>query len=125
MKQSPARLIIYADQSEASDKNGTLDFLVLLHKTPKILSGLRVLKALVTERGLFYARLSEIANSGNQSIGKMYLEYPRLLPKASDPRYGEEYYYYEFNPNGTMASKYVNSWLIFGVVKLNLMKIEN
>ena len=59
-------------------------------------------------------RLSEIANSGNQSIGKMYLEY-RLLPKASDPRYGEEYYYYEFNPNGTMASKYVNSWLIFGV----------
>ena len=38
----------------------------------------------------------------------------------SDPRYGEEYYYYEFNANGTMAANFVNAWLIFGAGTLDI-----
>ena len=38
--------------------------------------------------------------------------------KISDPRYGEEYYYYEFNANGTMAVDFVNTWLVFGAGNL-------
>ena len=52
MKQSPARLIIYADQSEASDKNKYLRFFGIITQDPKILrSGLRVLKALIYRKG--------------------------------------------------------------------------
>ena len=34
-------------------------------------------------------KLTEIVNGQNKRIGKMYLEYPRIQSKVSDPRYGK------------------------------------
>ena len=47
---------------------------------------------------------SQIANGRGKRIGKMYLEYPRIQSQFNDRRYGEEYYYDEFNANGTMGA---------------------
>ena len=38
----------------------------------------------------------------------MNLDYPRVSAQSGG---SEEYYYYEFNSNGTMATGYSNTWL--------------
>ncbi|MEC8279836.1 MAG: hypothetical protein VXZ88_04700, partial [Verrucomicrobiota bacterium] len=38
----------------------------------------------------------------------MNLDYPRLSAQSGG---SEQYYYYEFNSNGTMATDYDNTWL--------------
>ena len=120
MNQSPARLIIYADQGEDSDKNKYLRFFGIVTQDPnnprKWIAGT---EGTYLPKGIYFMpKLSEMANGRNKRIGKMYLEYPRIQSKFSDPRYGEEYYYYEFNANGTMAVDFVNTWLVFGAGNL-------
>ena len=120
MNQSPARLIIYADQGDDSDKNKYLRFFGIVTQDPnnprKWIAGT---EGTYLPKGIYFMpKLSEMANSRNKRIGKMYLEYPRIQSKFSDPRYGEEYYYYEFNANGTMAVDFVNTWLVFGAGNL-------
>ena len=115
MKQSPARLIIYADESRNRDDNKYLRFIGIITQDPdnpgKWIAGT---EGTYLPKGIYFMpKLTEIANQRN-SIGKMYLEYPRIQSKFSDPNVGEAYYYYEFNANGTMAQRYVNAWLIFG-----------
>ena len=50
----------------------------------------------------------------------MKINYPRQLAQFGSS--GEEYYYYEFNNNGTMATGYDNSWLAIqaGTLKPNI-----
>lgn len=120
MNQSPARLIIYADQGDDSDKNKYLRFFGIVTQDPnnprKWIAGT---EGTYLPKGIYFMpKLSEMANGRNKRIGKMYLEYPRIQSKFSDPRYGEEYYYYEFNANGTMAVDFVNTWLVFGAGNL-------
>lgn len=116
MKQSPARLIIYADQGKDRDDNKYLRFFGIVTQDPsnprRWIAGT---EGTYLPKGVYFMpELSQMANGRNTRIGKMYLEYPRIQPKASDINNGEEYYYYEFNANGTMAAKFVNAWLIFG-----------
>ena len=59
--------------------------------------------------------ISQIANIRGKRIGTMYLEYPRIKSQFNDRNSVENYYYYEFNANGTMGSDFVNAWMIFGV----------
>ena len=40
----------------------------------------------------------------------MRLEYPRSVAKAQGS--GAEFYYYEFNSNGTVSADFVNAWLV-------------
>ena len=120
MNQSPSRLIIYADQGDDSDKNKYLRFFGIVTQDPnnprKWIAGT---EGTYLPKGIYFMpKLSEMANGRNKRIGKMYLEYPRIQSKFSDPRYGEEYYYYEFNANGTMAVDFVNTWLVFGAGNL-------
>lgn len=44
------------------------------------------------------------------SESKMTLEYPRTVAKAEGS--GEDFYYYEYNSNGTAASGFENDWLV-------------
>lgn len=55
------------------------------------------------------------ANHGWSEAATMRLEYPRSIAKAEGS--GDEFYYYEFNSNGTMSSSpldFVNDWLVVG-----------
>ncbi|MFL2825702.1 MAG: pilus assembly FimT family protein [Opitutales bacterium] len=117
MKQSSARLIIYADQSEGSDANKYLRYVGIVTQDPsnprKWIAGT---DGTYLPKGIYFMpELSQIANGRGKRIGKMYLEYPRIQSQFNDRRSGEEYYYYEFNANGTMGANFVNAWLIFGV----------
>ena len=122
MKQSPARLIIYADESNIRDENKYLRYIGIVTQDPKnSRKWIAGTKGTYLPKGIYFMpKLTEIVNGKNKRIGKMFLEYPRISSKVSDPRYGEEYYYYEFNANGTMASDFVNSWLIFGAGTLDI-----
>ena len=63
----------------------------------------------------------------------MNITYPRLSAQSGSS--GEEYYYYEFNSNGTMATNYDNTWLAIqagnlkpnsgGVLEVDFTEIEN
>ena len=121
MKQSPARLIIYADESNDRDENKYLRYFGIITQDPKNPSKwIAGTEGTYLPKGIYFMpKLTEIINGQDKRIGKMYLEYPRIESKVSDPRYGEEYYYYEFNANGTMAANFVNAWLIFGAGTLD------
>lgn len=119
LKQAPSRLIIYADQGEGSDKSKYLRYFGIVTQDPqnprKWIAGT---DGTYLPKGIYFMpEFSAIVNGGKNRLGKMHLEYPRISPKISDSRYGNEYYYFEFNPNGTTATKSVNSWLIFGAGK--------
>jgi hypothetical protein len=62
----------------------------------------------------------------------MKINYPRQSAQSGGS--GEEYYYYEFNSNGTMATNYDNTWLAIqagtlkpesGILKVVFDEIEN
>ena len=116
MNQSPARLIIYADQGQDRDQNKYLRFFGIVTQDPKNpKKWIAGTEGTYLPKGIYFMpELSQRANGRGRQVGKMHLEYPRIRSKFNDPRYGEEYYYYEFNANGTMAAKFVNTWLIFG-----------
>ena len=116
MKQSPARLIIYADEGNDRDENKYLRYFGIVTQDPKNPSNwIAGTEGTYLPKGIYFMpKLTEKINGQDKNIGKMYLDYPRIQSQASDSRYGSEYYYYEFNANGTMAADFVNSWLIFG-----------
>lgn len=122
MKQSPARLIIYADKGSDRDENKYLRYFGIVTQDPKNpRKWISATEGTYLPKGIYFMpKLTELVNGQYKRIGKMYLEYPRIQSKVSDPRYGEEYYYYEFNANGTMASNFVNAWLIFGAGTLEI-----
>ena len=63
----------------------------------------------------------------------MKINYPRQSAQSGSS--GEEYYYYEFNSNGTMATDYDNTWLAVqagnlkpnsgGVLEVDFAETEN
>mgnify|MGYP007000244558 len=54
----------------------------------------------------------------------MNIEYPRLTPQ---PLGGDEYYYYEFESNGTTATGFQNAWLVLraGALKPSSSGVDN
>ena len=122
MKQSPARLIIYADESNDRDENKYLRYFGIVTQDPenprKWIAGT---EGTYLPKGIYFMpKLTEKVNGKGKPIGEMFIEYPRIQSKVSNPRYGEKYYYYEFNANGTMAANFVNAWLIFGAGTLDV-----
>ena len=122
MNQSPARLIIYADEGSDRDENKYLRYFGIVTQDPenprKWIAGT---EGTYLPKGIYFMpKLTDKVNGRNKRVGKMYLEYPRIQSKLSDPRYGDEYYYIEFNANGTMAPNFVNAWLIFGAGSLDI-----
>ena len=117
MKQATARLIIYADKSS---KNKYLRYFGIVTRDPKNpRKWIAGTEGTYLPKGIYFMpEFSQIASGSGKRIGKMFLEYPRIKSKINDSTLGEEYYYYEFNPNGTTARNFVNTWLIFGAGKI-------
>lgn len=116
LKHSPSRLIIYADKGPNRDEDKYLRFFGIITQDPsdpkKWIAGT---KGTYLPKGIYFMpKVSQSVNGRLKRAGKMHLEYPRIKSKMNDSKRGEEYYFYEFNANGTMAGKFVNAWLIFG-----------
>jgi prepilin-type N-terminal cleavage/methylation domain-containing protein len=109
LKAQRARLIIYSE-SNAEEPDKMLRFFGIIYEDPD--NGnqwLAATQGTSLPEGIYFD--PDLSEDNNWPGGAtMNLEYPR---QSSQPvENGPQYYYYEFNPNGTMASGFENSWMV-------------
>ena len=84
--------IVYADPEDPNQENPT--------------TWIAATQGTYLPEGIYFNK--ELSKDWTES--KMSINYPRLTAEAEGS--GEEYYYYEFDSNGTMASGFDNDWLV-------------
>lgn len=121
LKNMPARLIVYADSTNNQSDDKILRFCGVVYGDSNDVDNDGVpLSWLAANQGTFlpegiYLNVAK-SNDKNASLGalpKMKLNYPRA--KSVKEGTGDEYYYYEFSDNGTMASNpdnFNNAWFV-------------
>lgn len=131
LKGAPTRLIIYSDAASNEAINKQLSFFGIIYwateRDPNtgavIAQGWKAAtQGTNLPSGIFFNPAFS-RDSGGNPIPTMTLDYPRRSIGANDDRTNgggsEEYYFYEFNSNGTMATSrpetkninFTNSWL--------------
>ena len=126
LKQTPTRILIYADRGANRDEDKYLRFFGIITQDPENPNKwVAATKGNYLSKGIFFMpKLTAMINGGqNSSAGKMRLEYPRLKPQVAGT--GEEYFYYEYNLNGTMAKRFINAWLLIGAGALRPNEVGN
>ena len=117
----PARLIVYADTNNNLTDDKKLRFCGIVYGDPDDvdadgtpLSWVASSKGTFLPEGIYLnAAKSNLKNTSMDSLPTMKLYYPRA--KSVKEGEGDDYYYYEFNANGTMAStpaNFNNAWFI-------------
>ncbi len=115
LKNAKSRLIIYSDDASNEDDEKKLRFFGIIYQ--KLDSNgnstgdwyAATQGTYLTEGIYFNPDLSESNRWGSWSKSSMKINYPRA--NAQNGGSGEDYYYYEFNRNGTMANNFTNNWL--------------
>lgn len=119
LKNAKTRLIIYYDLS--SDEEKYLRFFGIVYGDPETLdSNGEPTKWIAATQGTYlpegiYFNPDLSATHGWTKSATMNLEYPRNIAKSEGS--GEDFYYYEFNSNGTMSTDsqdFINAWLVIG-----------
>lgn len=110
LKNAKSRLIIYSDIASNNDDEKKLRFFGIIYEeldSNGIPTGswYAATQGTYLPEGIYFnpelSRDWAISNS-------MKINYPRATPQGGS---GEDYYYYEFNSNGTMATGFDNDWL--------------
>jgi prepilin-type N-terminal cleavage/methylation domain-containing protein len=118
LKNSEARLIIYADTASnaGGDPEKILRYFGIIYGDPESrdASGnysrwYATSKGTYLPEGIYFD--PDLSENNNWPKDTMNLEYPRQSAMSEEGD-SPEFYYYKFNPNGTMASGYENSWLV-------------
>lgn len=108
LKNQRTRLIIYSESNAEEPDKMLRYFGVISEDEENENHWVAATQGTSLPEGIYFdPGLSEDNNWPSTST--MNLEYPRQTPQ---PESGSEYYYYEFNPNGTMATDFQNSWLV-------------
>ena len=121
MRNMPARLIIYADTPNNLADDKILRFCGVvygdssdLNENGAPLSWLASSKGTFLPEGIYFnVQKSNLKNADISALPTMRLSYPRS--KSVKEGDGDEYYYYEFSENGTMAStpiNFNNAWFV-------------
>jgi prepilin-type N-terminal cleavage/methylation domain-containing protein len=113
LKSARTRLIIYTDNSNNPDEEKYLRYFGIVYEDNENQGQwIAATQGTLLPEGIYFdTDLS--SDNGWPGSAKMTLEYPRNIAKAEGT--GEEFYYYEFNSNGTLSSSpfdFVNSWLV-------------
>ncbi|MFW6218207.1 MAG: prepilin-type N-terminal cleavage/methylation domain-containing protein [Verrucomicrobiota bacterium] len=113
LKNQKTRLIIYSESPSNPDEEKYLRYFGIVYQDPEDEDEwIAATRGDYLPEGIYFdPELS--AGKGWPSSATMNLEYPRRSPQPDGS--GPEYYYYEFNSNGTMASSpqdFMNSWLV-------------
>ena len=117
LKNATTRLIIYSDPASNKDEEKKLRYFGIVYED-NANSGqwFAATQGTYLPEGIYFNKsLSE----GHDWPGStMNLDYPRVSVQSGG---SEQYYYYEFNSNGTMATDYDNTWLAIqaGTLKPN------
>ena len=118
LKNAKTRLIIYADTAANRDDDKYLRYFGIIYESePDSNEWIAATQGTYLPEGIYFDPQQSTQN-GSWSIGnKQKYQYPLIVPKAAGT--GQDYYYYEFNSNGTMANGFDNAWL---VVRANTLK---
>ncbi|MEC7487902.1 MAG: prepilin-type N-terminal cleavage/methylation domain-containing protein [Verrucomicrobiota bacterium] len=118
LKGATTRLIIYSNSRDNSDDDKKLRFFGIIYEDGSNAGNwYAATQGNYLPDGIFFDPTTSKSNANSSEPGStMNIEYPRL---KSQPLGGDEYYYYEFNSNGTVAVDFQNAWLVLraGVLK--------
>ena len=130
LKNATTRLIIYSDSAFNKDEEKKLRYFGIVYEdnaNPE--QWLAATQGTYLPEGIYFNE----ALSKDLPARNMKINYPRQSAQSGNS--GEEYYYYEFNSNGTMATDYNNTWLAIqagtlkpnsgGVLGVDFTEIEN
>ena len=132
LKNTTTRLIIYSDLASNTDEEKKLRYFGIVYED-NANSGqwFAATQGTYLPEGIYFnENLSKYKKFPSR---KMNINYPRQSSQSGSS--GEEYYYYEFNSNGTMAADYNNTWLAIqagtlkpdsnGILEVDFTEIEN
>jgi prepilin-type N-terminal cleavage/methylation domain-containing protein len=135
LKSSKVRLIIYTDSGVNSDEDKKLRYFGLIYEDRNIPGQwLAATQGTYLPEGIYFNETLSASNGwpGNimnleyprqtsqvEGVEDVKLEYPRQTSQVERAR--DEYFYYEFNSNGTIATGFENTWLVLhaGTLKPN------
>jgi type II secretory pathway pseudopilin PulG len=107
LKGAEARLIIYSDSTTNEEIDKRLRYFGIIYEDEENPGNwFAATQGTYLPAGVYYnPDLGRDTPSGNT----MRLEYPRASAQSEGG--GDEFYYYTFEPNGTVASEFQNTWL--------------
>ena len=131
LKNAKVRLIIYSDLASNEDEEKKLRYFGIVYEdNANPGQWFAATQGTYLPEGIYF---NEDLSKEFPASSKMKINYPRQSAQSASS--GEEYYYYEFNSNGTMATDYDNTWLAIqagtlkpnsqGVLGVDFTEIEN
>ena len=138
LKSAKSRLIIYSDDASNEDDEKKLRFFGIIYEEldqEGIPTGswYAATQGTYLSEGIYFnSELSEEIGKSKWRGSSMKINYPRVKPQNSGS--GEDYYYYEFKSNGTMANGFENNWLVLqagalkpdgGTLKVDFSELKN
>ena len=119
LKNARARLIIYSDSGVNEEEEKYLRYFGIIYESsPGSNNWIAATQGTYLPEGIYFDTDLSVNHDWSTSA-KMNIEYPRNIAKSEGS--GDEFYYYEFNSNGTTSSDFVNDWLVIraGILKPN------
>ena len=107
LKNATTRLIIYSDLASNENEEKKLRYFGIVYE-----DNANPGQWFAATQGTYLPEViyfNEALSKEFPASSKMKINYPRQSAQSGSS--GEEYYYYEFNSNGTMATDYDNTWL--------------
>ena len=131
LKNATTRLIIYSDLDSNKDEEKKLRYFGIVYEdNANPGQWFAATQGTYLPEGIYF---NEALSKEFPASSKMKINYPRQSAQSGSS--GEEYYYYEFNSNGTMATDYDNTWLAIqagtlkpnsgGLLEVDFTEIEN
>ena len=131
LKNATTRLIIYSDLASNEDEEKKLRYFGIVYEdNANPGRWFAATQGTYLPEGIYF---NEALSKEFPASSKMKINYPRQSAQSGSS--GEEYYYYEFNSNGTMATDYDNTWLAIqagtlkpnsgGLLEVDFTEIEN
>jgi len=108
LKGQNTRIIIYSDSSGNNEVDKRLRYFGIIYRNEDNENQwIAATQGTFLPEGIYFDPALSSAN--NWTGGSMNLEYPRASPQSEGG--GDEYFYYEFNSNGTLVET-DNPWLV-------------
>ncbi|TVP77461.1 MAG: prepilin-type N-terminal cleavage/methylation domain-containing protein [Puniceicoccaceae bacterium] len=129
LRNANTRLIIYSDTNTgtSADPDKMLRFFGIVYfgeDSAGQEGWIAATQGTYLPEGVYFNRaLSQSNSQASGTIGTMNLDYPRTSAQTGG---SDQYYYYEFNSNGTMALGFQNAWLVLqaGILRGTPLAVE-
>ena len=127
LKNAKTRLIIYSDDASNADEEKYLRYFGIVYADPADpnqqapTSWIAATQGTSLPEGIYFD--PDLSEGNKWPKSTMKLEYPRIGAETAGS--GDDFYYYEFNSNGTIASEFLNAWLVLraGILKPNASNV--